>query len=51
MSDNKYSIDYGSRVAGCKKCKAKMEKGALRWEFTLGTFYSWFLKIHSYHGC
>ena len=30
MADNKYAIDYGSRVAGCKKCKAKMEKGALR---------------------
>ena len=32
MADNKYAIDYGSRVAGCKKCKAKMEKGALRKE-------------------
>ena len=30
MADNKYSIDYAKRVAGCKKCKAKMEKGSLR---------------------
>ncbi len=30
MADNKYSIDYGTRVAGCKKCKQKIEKGQLR---------------------
>ncbi|XP_040563557.1 DNA ligase 3 isoform X1 [Lepeophtheirus salmonis] len=30
MTDNKYSIDYAKRPAGCKKCKEKMLKGALR---------------------
>ena len=30
MADNRYSVDYAKRVAGCKKCKQKMEKGQLR---------------------
>jgi len=30
MSDNRYAIDYAKRVAGCKKCKGKFEKGELR---------------------
>ena len=30
MADNKYSADYGNRVARCKKCKGKIEKGELR---------------------
>ena len=30
MADNKFSVDYAKRIAGCKKCKTKIEKGALR---------------------
>ena len=30
MSDNKFSVDYAKRQAGCKKCKQKIEKGELR---------------------
>ncbi len=31
MADNRYCADYAKRVAGCKKCKQKIEKGQLRW--------------------
>jgi len=30
MSDNRFSIDYAKRQAGCKKCKQKIEKGEVR---------------------
>lgn len=30
MSDNRFSIDYAKRQAGCKKCKQKIEKGEIR---------------------
>ena len=30
MADNRYSADYAKRVAGCKKCKQKFDKGELR---------------------
>ncbi|TRY78644.1 hypothetical protein TCAL_13609 [Tigriopus californicus] len=30
MSDNRYGADYAKRVANCKKCKAKIDKGQLR---------------------
>ena len=30
MADNRYCTDYAKRVAGCKKCKQKIEKGEVR---------------------
>jgi len=30
MTDNRFSIDYAKRQAGCKKCKQKIEKGEVR---------------------
>ena len=30
MTENKFAADYAKRIAGCKKCKSKIEKGELR---------------------
>ncbi len=32
MADNRFCADYAKRVAGCKKCKEKIEKGQLRFD-------------------
>lgn len=30
MTENRYAADYAKRIAGCKKCKQKLEKGECR---------------------
>ena len=40
MAENKYAADYAKRVAGCKKCKAKIGKGELRLAKVVANFFS-----------
>jgi len=39
MAENKFSVDYAKRIAGCKKCKSKIDKGELRLAKVVPNFF------------